>query len=537
MNAKETPLRIDAVTNAVLLNRYMAFCTFKRFNTEGNLAENVEIESGQFYQVQWKNIWLDVKGLVTRPRRLVPQIGYSLAAFAFIALGRHTDAVFTSFFMGALAFDAASQTSHSGEPGTITWSHTVGSGSDRFLLVATNGLSATNAPQYGAVATTNILSVGSMQAGYQVAPTSGAANCTADGGNIKVGGSVSYTGADQTDPIGASTTEDGSSSPNDMALTTEAANSVRFDILGANRDDATDPTGSLDSGGDLRCNDVVPQNQFRIGLFIYTIAQAVAGADTHQWTTSGFNRWYGAFELKAVSATAHTKSLTDTVAIAEVLSKTPKKFLTDTVTASEVLGKTDGVKKTDTVTISEVLSKKPGKIMTDLVTLSDTLAKTARLNKTETVTLADTLIKLSRLNPNDTLTLVDVLNRIAAINISDTINIIDALSKAAGKIQTDTVTVSEIVLKATGKTLTELVAIADTHTKTTGKNLTDTVSVADSLIKTIGKVISDTLTIVDSLVLGGVDFIGRIYEPLGDRFKKMYGKFSSKSTKSKKKLY
>lgn len=198
----------------------------------------------------------------------------------------------------ALVFDAAAQSSHSGEPATVTWNHTVGTLTDGIAIVCVNGLSGMNAPTFGGNAMTEIISVaGATRAFYYLNPSAGVNQVAVTGGNIKGGGSVTYSGADQSDPIGATASEDGSASPNDMTLVTEAANSVRFDVLGANRDDNGTPTGTLDSGT-LRCDDVVPQNQFRIGTFVYTNAQAAAGSDTHQWTTDASTRRYLAFEVK-----------------------------------------------------------------------------------------------------------------------------------------------------------------------------------------------------------------------------------------------
>lgn len=168
-----------------------------------------------------------------------------------------------------------------------------------------SGLSATNAPQWDGNSTTSINSVGNLQCAYYLAPATGSANCTCDGGNIKVGASISFSDVDQTTPIGATTTEDASSSPNDMTLTTTYDGSIRVDVLGRNRDDATSPSGTLDSGTQ-RCNPTTPQNQFRIGITAYTNDQATAGSDTHQWTTDAFNRWYSAFEVHAAAGAAST---------------------------------------------------------------------------------------------------------------------------------------------------------------------------------------------------------------------------------------
>jgi len=164
-------------------------------------------------------------------------------------------------------------------------------------------LSGTNAPKWDGNATTAITSVSSMKNTYYLNPDTGAANATADGGNIKVGGSISFDGVDQTTPIGATMTEGAPTSPEDISLTTDTDNSFRVDCIEGNNDDSTVPTATLDSG-DERFNDVVPQNQFRVALFGYTNFQATAGADTHRWTYDiDVSDDASAFEIHEAAAT------------------------------------------------------------------------------------------------------------------------------------------------------------------------------------------------------------------------------------------
>ena len=207
-----------------------------------------------------------------------------------------------------ITVDSTAQTSHTGEPATVNWDHTVGDGENGLAMACVSGLSEPNAPTWGGQAMTLITSESPTKCYYLLNPTtSTTTQVSVSGGNIKVGGSMVFFGVDQTDPIGAITTENGSTSPNGMTLTTEADNSIRVDVLGANRDDSTAPTASLDSGT-VQFNDVVPQNQFRIGLFGYATEQATAGQATHTWTTSASTRKYLAFEVKA--ATSGTASST-----------------------------------------------------------------------------------------------------------------------------------------------------------------------------------------------------------------------------------
>ncbi|PIS04710.1 MAG: hypothetical protein COT81_04980, partial [Candidatus Buchananbacteria bacterium CG10_big_fil_rev_8_21_14_0_10_42_9] len=179
-----------------------------------------------------------------------------------------------------ITIDSTAQTSHWGEPSTVNWNHTVGEGENGLAVACVSGLATPGAPTWGGQAMTLITSENPTKCYYLLNPdTSTTTQVSVPGSTIVVGGSMVFFGVDQTDPIGAFTTENGSASPNDMTLVTEADNSMRVDVHGANRDDATAPTVSLDSGT-VQFNDVVSQNQFRIGLFGYATEQATAGSDT-----------------------------------------------------------------------------------------------------------------------------------------------------------------------------------------------------------------------------------------------------------------
>ncbi len=324
---------VDARSQAILLNRYLAYCEWVKYDdSRGKKYNHVVVERKKWFAIQWQNVSADIVGIFTDPFGVVPRIAFSLVAFLFIALGEYQKAQKVAFEMpmiaGALAYDSAGQTSHSGEPSTVSYTHNVGSGSDRLAVWFGSGLSTPSTPTFGGSSGTAIFTtVGNLIGRYLVAPTSGNNTVSMGGGNIKVLCGVTFSGADQTDPIGASTTENGSSSPNDMSLTTEANDSIRVDVLGSNRDDSNSPSMTLDSGTN-RCNPITPQNQFRIGLSVYTNVQAVAGSDTHQWTTSGFNRWYAAFEVKQAAASITEKSVADTgsgteqVTILNIFTKT-----------------------------------------------------------------------------------------------------------------------------------------------------------------------------------------------------------------------
>lgn len=500
---KKNKVLVDRVSQARLLNRYIALVQTWKYDTSRGIAyNNVVVEEKSFFQIQWKNISADILGLLNNPFATSPRVAYSLLAFFFIFIGNYDKSFEVAFLMGSVAYDADAQTNHSGEPSTITWEHTIGSGSDRLININVSGLSTPNDPEWDGNSTTAINSVGATKTSYYLNPSTGAADCTADGGNIKVGGSISFEGVDQTDPIGATATEDGSSSPNDMSLTTEEDDSMRVDVLGANRDDSTSPTGSLDSG-DLRCNDVVPQNQFRIGLFAYTNFQATAGADTHQWTTSGFNRWYSAFEIKGSSSgTAHTKDLSEVISATDSILKTPTRMLTDIITPVDNLIKTPTRILTDIITPSDTLVKTSTKNLVDNITPADLLIKSTTRSLTEIVTPVDSLIRTIGRSLVDVITPVDTIqsSKVTSSEHTEVITPSDSIEKTTTRTLSDSVTTSDIFERSITKVYSEVVTVIDTFSGSFGRTLSEAISVADSITKTTTKVLSDTITSVDSVV-------------------------------------
>jgi hypothetical protein len=132
----------------------------------------------------------------------------------------------------ALAFDAASGWSYNGGGSTCTVSHTVGAGSNRILVayVATLNTGATMSATYNGVAMTAVGSVvGSSKiwSFYLLNPDSGThdivftSNASAD----MAGGGLSYTGAKQSAQPDASGSNNDTSSPLTISVTTVDDNS------------------------------------------------------------------------------------------------------------------------------------------------------------------------------------------------------------------------------------------------------------------------------------------------------------------------
>ncbi len=111
---------------------------------------------------------------------------------------------------------------------SFSFSHTVGTGNQRLLVVAVtirNGLNLANGVSYGGTALTSLRSVRNsdntvrVELWYLKNPPSGTANVTVNllGLTNQAAGAVSFSGVDQTTPFGAvaadSSTDDGTSNP------------------------------------------------------------------------------------------------------------------------------------------------------------------------------------------------------------------------------------------------------------------------------------------------------------------------------------
>ena len=134
---KKQKVSVDSVTRARLLNRYLAYEVHSYFTLE---EQKVPYKVTRNFKVQWQNIASDLAGLFRNPVRLAPHIAYSLAAFIFIALNRHDDAMKIAF-TGAVSFDASASAANTDT--SITFSHTC-SNADRTLVV---GFLGRNSPQ------------------------------------------------------------------------------------------------------------------------------------------------------------------------------------------------------------------------------------------------------------------------------------------------------------------------------------------------------------------------------------------------------
>lgn len=144
-------------------------------------------------------------------------------------------------------------------------------------------------------------------------------------------------------------------------------------------------------------------------------------------------------------------------------------------------GKLLTLELTDSVAIADELSKGVGKAETEAVGISDVLTKAASRPLADAVGISDAIAKKT------------------GRPLVDQVEVSDAIAKSTGKSAADQVTIADAVAKATGKSLTDQVDITDSIAKKVGRSIADALAIADSLARRVGKAIADALGISDLL--------------------------------------
>lgn len=223
---------IDASTHAKFLNRYLAHVTHKYYDFfHQKNPYYVETE----LTIQWRNIEVDIKGLVKNPIKFAPQVAYSLAAFWFIFTGEHESARNLAF-MGVVAAGNDTDATQTSNSATLTFSH---NNNGTVLLVGdvSNYYSSGAAATYAGDNLTleKRLDDGLVTAAElysKLSPASGANNVILTWGNSAAragANAISFTGADVVENMAFS---GGSAGTSASTAITSAVGDMVYDILG-----------------------------------------------------------------------------------------------------------------------------------------------------------------------------------------------------------------------------------------------------------------------------------------------------------------
>jgi len=157
---------------------------------------------------------------------------------------------------------------------------------------------------------------------------------------------------------------------------------------------------------------------------------------------------------------------------------------------------------TETLTIADSLSKKFTKSLFDSFSIGEVSPKNFIKITTETISVSDSLTKKLTKKLSDAITVVtsETGQLLGALSqtVTETITIVDHTAKNFVKKISESLTASDSQVKNFTKSLTEAISISDVTKHTLTKILSDAISIADSHIKKLTKKLTEALEITAS---------------------------------------
>lgn len=287
---RENRVRLDAKSTAYLVNRYLAFVHFVKYDDNGRRGEEKVVLTRDRYTIQWQNIRQDLRNLFRNPMRYAPQIAYSMAALWFIAQGKNSEGMYVAFG-AAVAYNTI--TSGTFDPTVVTFAHDSGAGSERAIVggiktFANGGESATHSSfTYAASGLTAVVNAVKNNNGVMLSlwskanQASGSNNCVATGivGYGVWAWAMSFTGANQTTPTSGGTSATGNNNTPTVSVTSQT-DAIVVDFMGF-----TD--GSLSSVGAGQTQRYSETSNPRG----YASTEAGAASVTMDWTLDATRQW------------------------------------------------------------------------------------------------------------------------------------------------------------------------------------------------------------------------------------------------------
>lgn len=369
--------------------------------------------------------------------------------------------------LGLVYFDNSSFSAYSAAVSTFNWTHTIGTNSNRLLLVNVSifATGTVTSIDIGGETLTFIRAdtngVYRNEIWYRVAPTSGIGRTITvnlSAAITSIAGATSYWNANQVIP-NANNGANGINTPASASVTPTSSNTRIFGGV-------TTQTASGVLGGTEQAPRWINQGALGTSAAAEKGTIITAAATTLSWTgMAALDSW--AISLVAIEPprTPISQALTEIITIVDTMSRTVGRVLSETVT------------------IVDTVVKLGGKVLSEIVVIIDSIVtlKTLNITLTEIVTVVDSIVR--------------AIGRL----ISETITIVDTVAKTVGRVFSEVITVVDSLIKTTGKALSESVTIVDSIVRTIGRSLSEVITVVDTIAKTIGKIFSESVSIRDAL--------------------------------------
>ena len=212
------------------------------------------------------------------------------------------------------------------------------------------------------------------------------------------------------------------------------------------------------------------------------------------------------------SGSALTKSLADSIAAGDSVSKAERKAATDAATVTDVASKAGVKANTDSSTASDIITKTTRKISADSVTTQDITNKAGNKFASDNVTSLDQHSKALTKTANDYLAALDNFSKGQNKSILDVATAFDNVIKTGKKAVTDIVTATDATAKNSFLNKADFVWPADSaiFALVIAKFLQDSVLASDSRTKLLEIIKYDSVTIEDitakshSIVIGDI---------------------------------
>jgi hypothetical protein len=213
-------------------------------------------------------------------------------------------------------------------------------------------------------------------------------------------------------------------------------------------------------------------------------------------------------DFSAGTGNIFTKSLSDSIAFSETLSKRYSGFKTinDAISSAETFAKQFTGYKTlsDSVPSSDSVSRQftARKTVTDSITSSDSISKRFTATIIDSIATGDAENEQSSKLLNDIISSFDSVSSTKgkAVNLSDSIAITETIRKALAKVQSDTISSTDVESESINRRLNDAITQTDTITTFKGKTVTlsDSITLTDALNKAISSLKIDSVGLSES---------------------------------------
>lgn len=178
--------------------------------------------------------------------------------------------------------------------------------------------------------------------------------------------------------------------------------------------------------------------------------------------------------------------------------------LTDSMTMADVVSKGAGRLLADSMTMADTIVRGAGKVLVDSMTMADSFVRDGARALVDSITMSDafTSIKAQFKTLTDSLTMSDTLTRSLGVSrvLTDSMTMADAFIRGAGKVLADSLTMADSIVRAGARAFTDVLTMTATFisASTLARTLTDAMTMADTFLKNPARSFADALTMAES---------------------------------------